>query len=68
MALQNIPIKLESILTISIEDAGITDSDKIILEIGSALLQAIKAVPFVANVQAIRVEEVKFKERSPLSQ
>jgi hypothetical protein len=53
---------------VSIDDSQTVDQQKIIQTIGMGMMALLKACPFVASVEAVHVEERRFRERSSLDQ
>jgi hypothetical protein len=64
MAIQNIPIKLEAILTVTIDDSETVEQSRITESIAVGFLRALRSVGFVASVEVVNVTERRFPERS----
>lgn len=56
--LQNMKVRIETIVTVTLETPPGADTGKILSSLGPEVLRRIREIPFVANVEGITIEEV----------
>lgn len=56
--IQNIKVRIDTVLTVTMETPPGADTAKILSALGPEVLKRIREIPFVASVEAIEVEEI----------